>query len=131
MYPWLWIWYPQFQFPFSGSVNQDYKPDTSWFFGSIRPEAGNGTMEKNIFDIASYGKQLGWITEVLLFLEDNKSINTENAPESLEKLKALYQKIEQVKKEHEADSAETIITLLQKLKASDKAQFEQIISKFV
>lgn len=68
MYPWLWLWAPRFQFPWSGDVAQDIEPSTSWFFGSIKPEAGNAKIEERAFAIASYGKQLGLITEVLMDL---------------------------------------------------------------
>jgi hypothetical protein len=66
MYPWFWLWAPRIQFPYSGTLSQWVEPNTSWFFGAIQPQAGNGELEKQIFDVASYGRQLGLITEVLL-----------------------------------------------------------------
>jgi len=67
MFPWLWFWSPHLQYPFSGNVEQDYKPFTNWgFFRSIRPDAGDGQIEQKIFDVASYGRQLGLITEVIM-----------------------------------------------------------------
>ena len=68
MFPWLWYWAPQVHFPWSGRVAQQIAPDTHWFFGGIRPGAGDARIEEQAFGVASYGKQLGLITEVLLAL---------------------------------------------------------------
>jgi hypothetical protein len=65
MFPWLWFFAPQVHYPWSGSVAQQIAPDTDWFFGSIRPGAGDARIEQQAFAVASYGKQLGLITEVL------------------------------------------------------------------
>lgn len=64
MFPLFWHWSPQFFLPWSGSVKQDIELDR--FFSAIPPAAGNGTIEQAAFRRASYGSQLGWITEVLL-----------------------------------------------------------------
>ena len=66
MYPWIWLWAPQIYFPWSGSVAQKIEPSTSWFFDAIDPSAGDGRIERRACEIASYGRQLGLITEVLL-----------------------------------------------------------------
>ena len=58
MIPYNWMWSPEVHLPFSGNVNQDISPDTNWFFGSIKPNAGVGSIEKEVFEVASYGKQL-------------------------------------------------------------------------
>ena len=63
MIPSLWYWAPRFQFPLGGSVAQRIEPD---FFSGISVDAGNGEVEREAFDVASYGRQLGLITEVLL-----------------------------------------------------------------
>ena len=97
MYPWLWFWAPQFHFPFSGSVAQRIEPDTSWFFAGIRPEAGNGDVEQQIFDVASYGRQLGLVTEVLLAQTAKDTVPAKQAARSLARLKDVYQEIEAVK----------------------------------
>jgi hypothetical protein len=101
MFPWFWVWAPQFQFPFSGSVMQRIEPDTNWFFAGIRPDAGNGAMEKLIHeDVASYGRQLGLVTEVLLGLLSKDTVTAEHAAESLERLKEIHHEIEALKSRH-------------------------------
>lgn len=98
MFPWLWFWSPQFHFPFSGSVAQSIEPDTTWFFGGIPPRAGDGGLEQRIHeDVASYGRQLGLITEVLLSLTTRDTITPEQAQESLERLREIHREVEVLK----------------------------------
>ena len=79
MFPWLWFWAPQFHFPWSGSVAQQIDPDLGWFFGAIRPGAGDATVEREAFEVASYGKQLGLISEALVS-SSSFEISELNAP---------------------------------------------------
>jgi molybdopterin converting factor small subunit len=112
MFPWLWLWAPQFYFPWSGSVAQNIEPDTDWFFGTIQPEAGNAQVEKRVFGIASYGKQLGLITDVLLELtrpaREAATLSPE-AAESFDKLDKLRTQIQKIKDEwYEAEIDEVL-----------------------
>lgn len=102
MLPWFWFWAPQIQLPFSGSVAQRIQPDTTWFFAGIRPQAGDGGMEQQIHeDIASYGRQLGLITEVLLGLVGKDGVSAADAEQSLERLKAIHAEVELLKGRHQ------------------------------
>lgn len=105
MFPLLWFWAPQFHFPFSGSVAQDIEPDNSWFFKGIPSTAGNADLEKQIFDIASYGKQLGLIEEVLLSVVSPETIDAETAAQSLNRLKAIRDHAESLKAEQKTRQA--------------------------
>lgn len=85
---------PQFHFPFSGAVSQAIDPDISWFQNLIRPGAGNARIERRAFEeVASYGKQLGLITEVLL----EQAARDGNDSESVRKLRAMQLQIEGIK----------------------------------
>jgi hypothetical protein len=128
MYPWLFCWAPRVHFPFSGGVAQQIDP--SWFFDAIRPGAGNGEVEKQAFDVASYGKQLGLITEVLLSHAGPDSIDPAKSAESLARLKAVYRKIEEVKSERTANPADSAIALLDKLRATDPEQLGRILKRY-
>ena len=66
MYPWLWFWAPQLHLPWSGNVAQRIDPNTRWFFQGIDPSAGDADIEEKAFSVASYGRQLGLITEILI-----------------------------------------------------------------
>jgi len=93
MFPWQTVWSPHLNFPWSGSVAQQIEPSTNWFFGSISANAGDSRIEKMAFEKASYGRQIGLITEVLLELA-SKSKEFESEPsESLTRLKKIKEDI--------------------------------------
>ncbi|MBO9650275.1 MAG: hypothetical protein J7605_17350 [Variovorax sp.] len=127
MFPWLWFWSPVFHLPFSGSVAQQIEPDTNWFFAGIPQQAGNGRLEKKAFEVASYGRQLGWITEVLLAAKGSDAVAPAKAEASLQKLQAAYREIEAVKKESRVELADAAIAALDKLREADPAAHEMLI----
>jgi hypothetical protein len=130
MYPWLWFWAPQFYFPFSGSVAQRIEPDTRWFFDGISPEAGNGEVERQIFDVASYGRQLGLITEVLLSQASEGTIAPEQAAQSLVRLQGVYREVEAVKSRNCDKLTHSAVAALEKLQASNPAELAQVLARF-
>ena len=84
-----------FNFPLSGNVNQRIDPD--WFFSIIDSEVGDSEIEKEIFlKVASYGKQIGMLTEVLISIADEINIKSENI-KTLSELKELQDKVEAIK----------------------------------
>lgn len=97
MFPWLWFWAPQLHFPLSGSVAQRIEPNTNWFFDSIAPQGGNGRIERKAFEVASYGRQLGLITEVLLDLAECDAPRSAEARASLARLQAIRAAIGRIK----------------------------------
>jgi hypothetical protein len=127
MYPWLWFWAPQFHFPFSGSVAQRIEPD---FFSNIPPEAGNGDVEKQIVDVASYGRQLGWITEVLLSRTSSDTVPPEQAAQAQAKLETAFREIETVKRLNKAKLSRSAMAVLEKLEASDPAELAAVLARF-
>jgi hypothetical protein len=127
MYPWLWFWSPQFHFPFSGSVAQRIDPD---FFSRIPPEAGNGEVEKQIADIASYGRQLGWLTEVLLSHTSPGTVPPEQAMEAQAKLETTYREIETVKRLNKAKLSRSAMAVLEKLEATDPDALALVLARF-
>lgn len=130
MFPWYWMWLPQIHFPLSGSVMQDNGPDISTFFGAIRPEAGIGTIEKEVFEVASYGRQLGLILDVLLPLAGATAPDPEKAGKSLEDLQKVYKRIEEVKLEKRADMEKAAISLLSRIEKIDPQMLSRIMTRF-
>lgn len=95
MYPWF-SFAPRIKFPLSGDVAQDYKPATDWFFGAIKPDAGNARIEEKAFGVASYGKQLGLITDILVDLVEQVLPESQQS-EKLLALKSIQSRIEEIK----------------------------------
>lgn len=122
MVPWS-----QFNFPWSGDVVQSIDPE--FFFGSIKTEAGDGLLEKKIFDTASYGRQLGLITEVLLTLVEKAKLDPVTH-ESLKKLTEIHAAVEKIKEEHKANIEKNARRFLDKLKETDKDAYNAILSEY-
>lgn len=131
MVPWFWFWTPHFHFPFGGDVAQEIAPTTDWFFGSIRPRAGDGATEQRIHEgIASYGRQLGLLTEVLLSLAGDSSITPEHARDSLARLQEIRREIEALKARGQPSLAESAAALLEQLARQDPAACAQLLRRF-
>jgi hypothetical protein len=124
MFPWLWFFAPQVHFPWSGSVAQHIAPNTDWFFAGIAPSAGDARIERDAFRVATYGRQLGLITEVLLDIAHQTAPTSGKARDSLARLQAIRARIEQLKEaEYERvadDLAEQVRRIQQR--GGDKAR---------
>ena len=129
MYPWLFFWAPQFHFPFSGSVAQNIEPDTQWFFDAIAPAAGNARIEKQAFEVASYGRQLGLISEVLIDLAEKVAPDSAEAQQSLQRLKTIREEIEQLKADDASELVEDIKSKLARLKQVQKDNFPALLQQ--
>ena len=128
MYPWLWIWTPQFHYPFSGSVAQRIEPDVNWFFDSIPESAGIGSVEKEIFKTNSYGDLLGIIIDALLFHIENEMGDAAELGGPIKKLKDLNDEITRIK-ENKADAyAAKAKTLMLRLRRLHKEKFDETLS---
>lgn len=126
MFPLFWNLSPQFFLPWSGSVRQDIELDR--FFNAIPRSAGDGEVEEAAFKRASYGSQLGWLTEVLL--QTMKDVPAdEKSP--LGKLRLANADIQRIKlQRHDpapgALNGELIADYLRMLRAQDSARYEAL-----
>ncbi len=130
MYPWLWLWAPQFRFPFSGSVAQDYEPNTEWFFGAISPSAGNGKVERRAFEVASYGRQIGLLTEALLAQNQQGTVTPEQGAMALERLTDIRNQIEKLKAEEAQTLAKSLKEQLERLRRQHPEEFQRLAKVF-
>jgi len=114
MYPWLWFWLPHIEFPLSGNVKQDIEPVASLFSGSVVPDSGNPNIEKKAFEVASYGKQLGIITDLLIEIAEKSLPAKGQDNKALQDLMRISEKIKKIKdSEYDAEADE----ILRKVKA--------------
>jgi hypothetical protein len=97
MFPWFWFWAPQLRLPFSGDVAQDIEPRLDWFFAGIKPQAGNAHIERQAFDVATYGDQLGVITRLLLEWAERLPAEEQAASKTLLELRDIHSRIEAIK----------------------------------
>jgi hypothetical protein len=132
MNPWLFFWAPQLHLPFGGSVAQSIEPSTSWFFDSISPAAGDANVEKQAFEVASYGRQLGLITEVLVAIADKVTPDAEDARRSLARLRDIQAEIERIKERDAAtlvDEIEQGIARLERMRDPRYAELRQRLER--
>jgi hypothetical protein len=116
MNPWLLFWAPQVHLPFGGNVAQQIEPTSSWFFDSIPSNAGDPTIEREAFHVATYGRQLGLITEVLLDLSERVPLTTEAGKVARERLAQIRIQIEGLKRRDASEIALEIEALVARLK---------------
>ncbi len=131
MFPWLWFWAPQFHFPWSGNDALRVEPTTHWFFQGISPGAGNPRIEEKAFAVASYGKQLGLITEVLIAQAEQTGSPTPQAAESLAKLKAIAREIEAIKTGEYEQTAIDLEAQLQELQRRGGPRYAQLSERLL
>jgi hypothetical protein len=133
MYPMQWFWAPQLHFPWSGGVAQQIELDR--FFDAIPPEAGDGKIERKAFDVASYGRQLGWISEVLLDLAKAAPPSSSQAREALQNLVEANEAIQHIKRAQDADrhvmTAQYIEDAIVRLRTRDGEQFRQLSERLL
>lgn len=127
MFPWLWS--PQFYFPWSGSVLQRIEPTTNWFNDTILPTAGVADIERRVVEVASYGRQLGLIIEVLLSMAESQGSLSPSVEESVKRLTEIQEKIEAIKTEHAYLTARQIEEQLNQLKERNPAEFESLVER--
>mgnify|MGYP003402866277 CR=1 FL=1 len=127
MFPWLWFWAPTLHLPFSGAVAQRIDPDTNWFFRVIDPRAGDADVEQQAFNVASYGRQLGLITEVLIDLAQQVGTQSPQAGESLARLEAIRGRIEAIKSDAAAAEVEQVTTQVRALQRKAGAPYAELV----
>jgi hypothetical protein len=131
MYPWLWFWAPQVHFPWSGDVAQRIQPDTHWFFQGIDSGAGDASVEEKAFAVASYGRQLGLLTEVLVEVAEQAGEKSAKAAESLRRLKLIQGEIEQIKAGEQAMRLADIESQIVELKRQGGSEYAALAARLL
>jgi hypothetical protein len=126
MFPWFWLWAPQVHWPFSGAVTQDIAPEA--FFGAIPAAAGDARIERRAFELASYGRQLGWLTEALL-AQAGRGVDAADGEAALDKLAALRERIEAIKDAQRAHLEGEAEAALQRLAAADPEALQRVLRR--
>jgi hypothetical protein len=126
MYPWLFPWWGLFKGPLSGDVTQDIAPITSWLSPQFEFNfAGNRRIEAEVVaDVASYGKQLGILSEAILEFADG------NKGEAIDRLKKLTNQIDKVKHQHEDRLEQKVKADLDHLKQQDPKALKRLLNEY-
>lgn len=149
MFPWLFLWAPYYApntiYPWGGAVRQAFSLDT--FFDSIAPNAGDGTVEHAIFDYASYGRQIGTLSDIVAILlsrtglipavtSDNEGLLREKkliealkkkAGEIIDQFTKTYEGIETIKSTFSQSRIDTINRILKTLTEDELQYIERAV----
>ncbi len=128
MFPWLWIYAPQIAWPLSGAVTEAFSTDA--FFRGIKPGAGVPAIERQVFEQASYGKQLGWLMDVVVAAIDPAALRSPAAQASLVRLDELRAKVERIKSEHRQDRIDAAVALLDQLQADSPEELARVLQRY-
>lgn len=113
------------KFPLSGDVEQDIRPNLATFFAGIDPRSGDGRMERLIFERASYGRQIGYLTKAVLELAGDKA----DSSDALKKLKEVAAEIEAIKKDEAAYVVKNLESQLRWLKKSNAKEYKNALAR--
>jgi hypothetical protein len=112
-----------FRSPLSGDVNQ--RITAPWFSPSLTVNySGDPVIEDRVVtEVASFGKQLGWINEIVLALA-----NKEPVPQkTMKKLEKAVKAIEAIKKETRLSALEAANKALDQLKHDQPDEYAQLL----
>lgn len=129
---WLRLWSPTINLPGSGGIGKfNYHPYTTWTAPTLF--SGNEAVEEVVYrDVASPGRQLGKLTDVVIELvaelakRDSKIADSE----SVKKLIAMSSKIKSIKEMVEDNTVSAAKELLDKLQATDNEAFQALIKAY-
>ena len=126
MNPWLFPWLGMFKSPLSGDVTQDISPITRLLSPQFEFNfAGDRNIESEVVaEVASYGKQLGILSDALIELADGKK------GEAVNRLKKLTVEIEVIKNQHKDKLEQTVKADLDKLKKQDPDTLKRLIEEY-
>jgi hypothetical protein len=118
--------FPGFRSPFSDNMQKLFTNFMSPTSATINV-AGKWPIEQQIItNVASYGKQLGWLAEIVLTLANRDGISTE----AVEKLTRAVEHMNQIKTEHAQKAEEEARDALDRLKVDDPDEFRRILSEY-
>ena len=110
-----------------GQLTQPINP--GWSFGNVQVNyAGNADIEKEVVSkVASYGKQLGILTEVVLALAGNKAAKPD---EPLARLRKIEADVKKIKDEHKGDLADAARDAMTSLAKENPTEARRIAADF-
>jgi hypothetical protein len=112
-----------FRLPLSGDVNQ--RITAPWFSPSLTVNyAGDPAIEDRVVtEVASYGKQLGWLNEIVLALASKQAV----PQETLNCLEKAVKDIEAIKKETQLSALDAANKALDRLKRDEPDAYAELL----
>lgn len=112
-----------FKAPWSGDVWQ--RINSGWFSPTFN-FAGDAKIEERVVsEVASYGKQIGWLSEIALA----QAKGEKPAVETVAKLIKAVKQIEEIKAAENSSALRAAIDALERLKKTDPDAYETLMKK--
>jgi hypothetical protein len=109
---------------------QQIDPDLTWFSHWITPGAGNAAIEEKAFTgVASYGKQLGLITDVLLAIVEKTALTAE--PKAVDDLRRIRGRIEMLKTVEYTLAHDQIVAQVNKIRERGGAELNELTTQLL
>ena len=114
-----------FRWPLSGNVNE--RITAPWLSPSLTVNyAGDARIEDRVVtEVASYGRQLGWLTEIAIALAHKQDLHSE----ALRHIEEAAAKIEKIKNEVHPSALEAATEALDRLQRDRPAEYEKLLSE--
>jgi hypothetical protein len=125
-------WAPWLRMPASGDVWQKVTNVTDWFSPKVEMNfAGDPQIEQEVnTNVASYGKQLGLLTEAVIGLADPGDAGAQEALKAaVTRLKAIQGEVEAIKKRRAPDIEEQALQAMTRLKTDDAAAYGRVMER--
>jgi hypothetical protein len=112
-----------FRLPLSGDVNQ--RITAPWFSPSLTVNyAGDPAVEDRVVtEVASYGKQLGWLNDIVLALANQQPV----PKDTLSCLEKAVEKINAIKKETQLSAVDAANKALDRLKRDEPGAYAELL----
>ena len=112
-----------FRLPLSGAVNQ--RITAPWFSPSLTVNyAGDPAIEDRVVtEVASYGRQLGWLNDIVLALANKQPV----PQETLDSLTQAVRKIEAIKKQDQPSALDAATSALDELQKKNPQEYETLL----
>lgn len=112
-----------FRAPLSGDVNQ--RITAPWFSPAVTVNyAGDPVIEDRVVtEVASYGRQIGWLSEIALALAKNKPL----PEETLRRLEKAAAEIAAIKKDVQRTAVDAANAALDRLERDDPSAYQKLM----
>jgi ABC-type transporter Mla subunit MlaD len=123
---------PWLKMPGSGDVWQKVTNVTDWFSPKVEMNfAGDPQIEQDVnANVASYGKQLGVLTEAVIALSSPDAPGAAaSLATAIKRLEDFQAEINEIKQRRAPSLAATALNAMTQLKSTDKAGYERVIQQ--
>ncbi|MCS0584312.1 hypothetical protein NX784_22230 [Massilia pinisoli] len=112
-----------FPLPWSGPVTQDLLDH--WFSPAVTYNfAGNATIEKQVVEsVASYGRQIGWLNDVVLALAEERTPDAA----TVGRMRETVRQVEALKAIHASSALADATDALTRLKKESPRSYHQLL----